>query len=187
MNASIDISRTRLETARLILRPWEEGDLEDFYAYARTDGVGEMAGWPHHQSIEDSRQILRLFMEGRHTFAIVLKETGKVIGSLGLDPSSTADEADFCSLSSCEIGYVLSRDFWGRGMMPEAVQSALTYCFDDLKLDAVFCGHFKRNSRSRRVIEKCGFQYLRDIPYPTRCGTVEPSMLYVRFRPESLQ
>ena len=184
MNAPIDISRVQLETARLILRPWKESDLEDFYTYARIDGVGEMAGWPHHQSIEDSRQVLHIFMEGRHTFAIVLKDTGKAIGSLGLDASSAADEADFQPLSCCEIGYVLRKDFWGRGLMPEAVQAALMYCFDDLKLDAIFCSHFKRNSRSRRVIEKCGFQYLRDIQYTTRCGTIEPSMCYVHFRPD---
>ena len=53
----IDISNTRIETPRLILRPWKDSDLEDFYAYASEEGVGEMAGWAHHQSMEESRKI----------------------------------------------------------------------------------------------------------------------------------
>ena len=49
MNAAVDISNVILETERLILRPWKLEDLEDFYEYASVDGVGEMAGWPHHE------------------------------------------------------------------------------------------------------------------------------------------
>ena len=81
----IDISNTKIETPRLILRPWQDSDLEDFYTYASEEGVGEMAGWAHHQSMEESRKILNLFMEGKHTFALELRENGHAIGSLGLE------------------------------------------------------------------------------------------------------
>ena len=61
MNAKIDLSQTYLKTKRLILRPWQEDDVEDFYEYARVEGVGEMAGWLHHQNIEESQMILTFF------------------------------------------------------------------------------------------------------------------------------
>ena len=74
MNAPIDISTVVLQTERLTLRPWRETDLEDFYAYASVDGVGQMAGWTPHQSREESREILGHFIAGKHTFALELKE-----------------------------------------------------------------------------------------------------------------
>lgn len=62
MNAPVDVTNIRIETQRLILRAWEEGDLEDLYEYARVDGVGQMADWLPHSSIEESKRILSLFI-----------------------------------------------------------------------------------------------------------------------------
>ncbi|MDE5856431.1 MAG: GNAT family N-acetyltransferase, partial [Anaeroplasmataceae bacterium] len=70
MNVRIDVRNIKLETERLILRPFEENDLNDFNTYAKVEGVGEMAGWPHHQSIEESKKILNMFMEEKKTFAL---------------------------------------------------------------------------------------------------------------------
>jgi ribosomal-protein-alanine N-acetyltransferase len=61
MDVNIDTSKISLETDRLILRPFCEGDLFDLYKYASVPGVGEMAGWPHHESIETSMIILKSF------------------------------------------------------------------------------------------------------------------------------
>ena len=179
----IDISKTRIETPRLILRPWQDSDLEDFYAYASEEGVGEMAGWAHHQSMEESRKILNLFMEGKHTFALELREKGHVIGSLGLEERD-ADLDLPKTLKGREIGYALSKAYWGRGLMPEAVQAVIDYSFRELKLDYLTCGHFLRNSQSARVIEKCGFRYLKDILYQTRMDTIEPTKLYILYNPD---
>ena len=57
MNAEIDISQVTLQTDRLILRSWKESDLEDFYEYAKVDGVGQMAGWLPHKDREESAKI----------------------------------------------------------------------------------------------------------------------------------
>ena len=62
MNTPIDITGITLHTPRMTLRPWRESDLEDFYAYAKVDGVGQMAGWTPHKNIEESRTILKGFM-----------------------------------------------------------------------------------------------------------------------------
>ena len=83
MNAPIDITDVTIKTDRLLLRPWRESDLADFYAYARVDGVGQMAGWLPHENMEKSREILNHFIEGKKTFA--LEYQGKVIGSLGVE------------------------------------------------------------------------------------------------------
>ena len=61
MNASFKIGGVTLETERLILRPFRQEDLQDFYEYASVEGVGEMAGWRHHGSIEKSQEILDMF------------------------------------------------------------------------------------------------------------------------------
>ena len=68
--------------------------------------------------------------------------------------------------------------------MPEAVQAVIDYCFRELKLDYLTCGHFLRNSQSARVIEKCGFRYLKDILYKTRMDTIEPTKLYILYNPD---
>lgn len=56
MNAEFAIGGKTLETARLLLRPFRQTDLDDFYAYASVEGVGEMAGWQHHESKKKRRK-----------------------------------------------------------------------------------------------------------------------------------
>ena len=177
----IDLSQIYLDTPRLLLRPWWESDLEDFYAYASVPGVGEMAGWPHHESLDDTRRVLSMFMEEKNVWAIVLKEENRVIGSLGLeelDPDPMGE-----GKYGREIGYVLSKDYWGRGLMPEAVKAVIDYCFDILRYDYLTCGHFLRNDRSRRVVEKSGFRLFGESEYKTRYDTVEISKNYILHNP----
>ena len=179
MLAPVDISGVRIETERLILRPWVMDDLDDFYAYASIDGLGQMAGWTPHRSMEESEFILSLFMEGKKTFAIELKETGQVIGSLGIEEPEPDPEKEKLGR---EIGYALHKDYWGRGLMPEAVRAVITYCFDVLGYDYLTCSHFDWNTQSKRVIEKCGFRYFSTTRSETRYDTVENSMNYILYK-----
>lgn len=177
MNAPIDISRVILNTQRLVLRPWREADLEDFYEYARVDGVGQMAGWLPHESIDVSREILSRFIEGKKTFA--LQHGSKVIGSLGIENYKEDEFPQLNSLRGRSIGYVLSKDYWGRGLMPEAVKEVLRYLFREEKMDFLLISHYDFNNQSRRVIEKCGFEYLKTISLQTRYGTTENALVYL--------
>lgn len=182
MNAPIDVTDIRIETPLLILRPWCMDDLVDLYEYASVPGVGEMAGWVHHQSFEESRNILNSFIRNKKTFALELKENGKVIGSLGieeLDPDPVG-EGKF----GREIGYVLNKEYWGRGLMTEAVKAVIDYCFAVLHYDYLTCGHFIQNDRSRRVIEKTGFVCFGESKYETRYETVEISRNYIIYNPD---
>ena len=182
MNKPIDITATVLTTDRLTLRPWRESDLTDFYEYASVDGVGQMAGWNPHRDMEESRSILNSFIKHKKTFA--LEHQGKVIGSLGIEEYCEENYPELADLQGREIGYVLSRDYWGRGLMPEAVKAVTHWLFSVEKLDFLIVGHFDWNSQSRRVIEKCGFQYVKTIKFETRYDTVEDSVEYILYHPE---
>lgn len=180
MNKKIDITNVVLKTPRLMLRPWRETDLGDFYEYASVDGVGQMAGWLPHESIEKSREILSLFIREKKVFA--LEYQGKCIGSLGVEEYSEKYHPELSELQGREIGYVLSKDYWGQGLMPEAVKAVINWLFDEEKLDFIMVGHFDWNNQSHRVIEKCGFQYVKTIKYKTRYDTIENSMEYILYR-----
>ena len=183
MNGEFLAHTVRLETPRLLLRPWNEDDLNDFYAYAKVDGVGQMAGWNPHKDLAESRRILAMFIEEDKTLCIQDKETGKAIGSIGLEYlAHLGPELD--PLRGREIGYVLSKDFWGRGLMPEAVRAVIDYCFGTLHYDFLTCGYFQWNSQSRRVNEKLGFQFYKEIPFETRYNTVETTNLNLLWNPE---
>ena len=71
MNAEYKISGKTIVTERLVLRPFTQSDLADFFEYAKVEGVGEMAGWQHHASIEKTQEVLDGFIAKDKTFAII--------------------------------------------------------------------------------------------------------------------
>ncbi len=142
----------QLETKRLILREWNFSDSADLYEYAKNESVGPNAGWSPHKSETESKEIIKMFIESQETYAIQLKESNKVIGSIGLHKRDNSN-------NQSEIGYVLNPDYWGQGIIPEAVERIKEYGFIDLSLDEIWCAHFDFNHKSKRVNEKCGFKY----------------------------
>lgn len=181
MNKPIDMCSVVLITDRLVLRAWKQSDLDDFYEYARVDGVGQMAGWLPHESKEVSQSILDRFIAGKKTFAIELD--GKVIGSVGVEAYNEENFPELDSLQGRAIGYVLSKAYWGQGIMPEAVQAVLTWLFESVQLDFVLISHFTWNRQSRRVIEKCGLQFYKNTTHTTRFGTTEDACEHIIYNP----
>ena len=145
---------TTLETQRLVLRKFNESDLDDFFLYAKSPNVGPNAGWKPHETKEESLKILNDFINGDEEWAIIYKENNNLIGGIGLhnDSMRTAPNTK-------KLGYVLSEDYWGKGLMTEAVKSVMSYAFEELKLNLLSIEHYPFNIRSRRVIEKSGFKY----------------------------
>ena len=182
MNKHIDISNIMLKTERVFLRPFRITDAEDLYEYAKIDGIGQMAGWSPHKDIEESKEVLDMFIKSKRQLAIVIN--GKVVGSLGFEYYNEKYFPEYKNLSGTEIGYVLSRDYWGNGYMPEIVRAAINYLFDIEKLDFIICGHFTSNNQSKRVIEKTGFIFAKEIEYLTSYGKVEKMNSYVMFNPK---
>lgn len=154
-----------LETERLLLRPWREEDAEELYKYARDPEVGPAAGWPVHTSVDDSRGIIRNVLSAEGTFAVVLKETGLPVGSIGIMRNADIPIGD----DEAELGFWIGKPYWGRGLIPEAARECLRFCFEELKCERIWCGYYDGNEKSRRAQEKCGFVYHRtekDKPCP---------------------
>ena len=185
MNKQIDITGVVLTTDRLTLRPWRESDLNDFYEYASVDGVGQMAGWNPHRNMEESKTILSHFIEGKRVFALEFE--GKVIGSLGIEEYREENYPELYDLQGREIGYVLSKAYWGQGLMPEAVKAVISWLFSCEKLNFILIGHFDHNMQSKRVIEKCGFKYIKSATFETRFGTVENTLEYILYADDYME
>lgn len=143
-----------LETDRLLLRMWRKKDAPQLYEYAKNPNVGPKAGWKPHESIAESKMIISSIFLANMCWAIVEKETGHVIGSIGLEEDKFRP-----NVKSKELGYSLSEDYWGSGIMTEAAKCIITHSFESLKLDVLMIRTGNENLRSQRVIEKCGFMY----------------------------
>ncbi|MBR5930597.1 MAG: GNAT family N-acetyltransferase [Lachnospiraceae bacterium] len=147
----------KLETERLILRRFEESDAEDVFTYAKDPDVGPIAGWPPHQSVEESLNVIRNVFSGPEAYAICLKTDNRAIGAIEL---KLKDHTDMTTREDeCELGYWLGKPFWGQGIMPEAAREMIRHAFEDLGMRKIFCGYYDGNTKSRRVQEKVGFVY----------------------------
>lgn len=150
-----------LETKRLILRPWKEEDAENLYELAKDERVGPSAGWPPHKSVSESKEIIKSRFFEDITFAVCKKETGEIMGCIGI---SLGKNSDLCaSVEEAEIGYWIGFPYWGNGYIPEAAAELIRYCFEELKLQKIWCRYFDGNEKSKRVQEKCGFVYYRTV------------------------
>jgi RimJ/RimL family protein N-acetyltransferase len=125
-------------------------------------------------------------MDNDGSFAeIILKESGKVVGSFGINEYKLEDKlTEFDDYLGREIGFVLAKDYWGRGLMPEAVNAVMNYLFDECDLDFLTCGYYNFNLQSKRVQEKCGFKPYRALKMDTRMGTTEEGTLNLAINPK---
>lgn len=144
-------------TDRLILRRWNDNDAEDLFKYASDPDVGPIAGWPAHNSVEESLDVIRNVFNGKEAYAICMKTDAKAIGAIELKLNGHTDMTD--KDDECELGYWLGKPFWGQGIVPEAVEEMLRHAFVDCGMTAVWCGYYDGNIKSKRVQEKCGFEY----------------------------
>ena len=86
-----------LKTRRLLLAPWREEDAEALYALASDPEIGPMCGWEPHGSVEESREVIRDVFSAPEVCAILSRESGTLLGAVGLQPSSEI----FPELSAC--------------------------------------------------------------------------------------
>ena len=187
MNADFRIDGKVIETERLILRPFRQTDLEDFYEYASIEGVGENAGWKHHGNLGQHRtkivhvlrsQIFRQIVQRGRRKAVAL--LGRIVQYDGKDVSKTCAKSRKWSL----CGVALSKSYWGKGLMPEAVNAVIDYLFNELGFDFLICGYYEFNERSKRVQLKCGFKPYRSLVMDTQLGTKEQGVLCLLINPD---
>ncbi len=147
-----------LETERLLLRKMRFDDAEAMFAYASDPEVTRYVLWDTHRSIEDREGFLRSAMEGYERgdfggWGVVLKDDGAFVGTCGIDVGYAPEHA------RAELGYVLSREHWGKGLMPEAVRAVIRFGFGRMGLNRVEARCITENTASARVMEKAGMNY----------------------------
>lgn len=157
-----------METERILLRPWRDSDAEVLFKYASDPEVGPRAGWPPHKSIEESLDIIRTIFSSEGMWAVIWKESGEAIGSVGYLPASSSNLK--ISSDECEVGYWIARPYWGRGICTEALQLVVDYCFNEKGFTTLWGDYFPSNPASGRVMEKCGFT---DTGTETTCPNLE--------------
>lgn len=145
-----------LESNRLILRKWEQEDLNDLYDIISNKKVAELAGFSVKTNINEANEILKMFIKepSNSLWAIELKEINKVVGWIEVHKP-----IDNIYIDAKEIGFVLSELYWGQGMAKEAINNVVNYTFIKEEVSSIICSHFKNNIQSKKVIEKCGFKY----------------------------
>lgn len=146
-----------LQTDRLILRKLTMRDASDMYRYCQDREVARHVLWEAHSSILETRAYLRYILyQYRNgepgSWGIVLRDTGRVIGTIGY-MSYSPDNA------TVEVGYSLAREQWGKGLMTEALRAVIDESFRTLKLHRIEAMHFTDNPASGRVMEKCGMTH----------------------------
>lgn len=151
------LATDQIHTERMILRKLTRKDAEDMYEYAKNPVVTRYLTWDAHPSLDYTRNYLK-YLEKQyrekqfHDFALVLRENGKMIGTVGFTRFDHAAR-------SAEVGYVLNPDYWGRGLAVEALWAIIRFGFDELGLNRIEAKYMVENTRSRRVMEKCGMSF----------------------------
>ena len=145
-----------LNTPRLCLRKLTMHDAPDIYHYSRDTEVARHVLWEAHRSIGDSRAYLRYMLRRYRnhepaSWGIEYTQTGEIIGTIGFMWIQSDN-------SAAEVGYSLSRDYWNRGIMTEALKAVIAHGFGSMNLNRIEAQHETTNPASGAVMRKCGMQ-----------------------------
>jgi len=144
-----------LQTERITLRRWTDDDAETLFKWASNPDVGLRAGWPPHKSVEESREIIKMFNYSKTMWAVVFRETNEIIGCAGyLTPGSSNIEL---KEDEAEVGYWIAKPFWNKGLATEALKIVIDFCFNVKGIRIFYGDYFLDNPASGKVMEKCGF------------------------------
>ncbi len=150
-----DIGTQRIETSRLVLRRFTLDDAEAMYRnWASDPEVTHFLSWPVHKDVEVSKGIISNWINEyddpfRFNWAIEFKEIGEVIGNI----SSVSHNE---KLNLVHVGYCLSRKYWRKGIMSEALRSVIDFLFSEVGANKVESSHNLKNPNSGRVMASAG-------------------------------
>jgi RimJ/RimL family protein N-acetyltransferase len=176
---------TPIESQRLILRRFNENDLESFLAYLNDPHVARYQSWESYteqqaRDVIEQQKTLVPGLQGKwFTFALELKETGTLIGHVAL---KMLDD------QQAEIGFTMARSFHGKGLAFEAATSVIDYVFTKLKLHRVVAITDCENERSVALLGRLGMRreghFLQNIWFKGQWGS---EYLYAILREEWLE
>lgn len=147
------------KTERLTLRPWEVSDADCLYHLAKNPKIGPVAGWPPHESVEDSLNIIKTVFAKRETYAIVKDDVP--IGCVGL--LFHPDTNHWWGEGAVELGYWIGEEYWGNGYALEASKRIVQHAFEDLNITEIYASYRIENNQSKRVLEKLGFEFYAEL------------------------
>jgi [ribosomal protein S5]-alanine N-acetyltransferase len=164
--------------SRILLRAPRVADAGVLFASVTSDPkVTEYLSWLPHPDVDETRRVIReLFNAGDdHTWVVVLRDSGEVIGQLGYRRPQ---------VHTAEMGYCMAVRWWGRGLMSEAINVALSWLQQDPHLLRVTAAVHLDNARSARLLERCGFELegraLRHTVFPNISLNPQDCLLYAR-------
>lgn len=146
-----------LSTSRLILRALRTSDLDDLYEYASDPEIDQYVPWEHYKNIDEARENLNEFLEeykkdGFGAWGIEHRTDKKLIGITNISIPHRINRR-------VEVGYTISRTYWGKGYATEAIQAVIHFGFETMKLVRIEAVVLPENLASARVLEKSGMQF----------------------------
>lgn len=155
------------ETERLILREMVQEDLEGFFAMDSDPQVHRYLG---NKPVKDRGEIRAVIEHVRNQYkqygigrwTMILKETNAFVGWTGL---KFVTEATNGHINYYDLGYRLSRNYWGQGYASEAAKASLHYGLEELKLNEIFAAAHIDNTGSNKILQKLGFRFIETFLY----------------------
>lgn len=173
-----------IESERLFLRGWETEDYVDLFEYASDPQVGSNAGHSTIHTYDEAKKIVANYISNDRAYAIVLKAENKVIGSIGTD--DVAPDETLKYLKQRYIGFTINPRYCDNGYATETVQVFTLHLFTEENIELLWSSHFTFNERSKKVIEKCGFEYKfsKDKIVKVANNAIVVELFYNLFNPE---
>ena len=143
----------QLTLKRCIIRPWRLDDAESLTKHAnnRKVWIALRDFFPHPYRIEDAHTFLKSVVNFEPVTLFCVEAEGAAAGGIGIVLGADVHR------QTAELGYWLGQEFWGRGMMTEAVAALTDFCFEEFQLRRIYAEPFANNPASARVLEKGGF------------------------------
>ena len=147
-----------------MLRTITKKDAKDMFSYGSDPDVTQYLNWGPFSILEEAKQTIKFIFLPRIKeelpvgYAIVDVKSNKMIGTIDF-------HSKIKGVNGCEIGYVLHKDYWNKGIMTEALKRVVKIGFDYLNYDLLRIKHVKNNIASRHVILKAGFKFKAETPY----------------------
>lgn len=135
------------------IRPWKETDIENLVKYANNFNIAKNLtdAFPHPYTREDGERYIVSAMQMQPQRLFAIEVNGEAVGSVGFFP-----QADVHA-KNAEMGYWLAQEYWGQGIMPDAINQVVEYAFVTFDITRIFARPFGTNISSQRVLEKSGF------------------------------
>src|SRR4029453_6056472 len=162
---------------RCIIRPWRLDDAESLVRHAKNRKVWLAVRdlFPHPYTIQDAHEFLQQAISEQPEMKFCIEIEGAAVGGIGVHPGQDVYR------HTATVGYWLGEQFWGRGIMTEAVTAVTDFCFGNFPLRRISAEGFANNPASQRVLQKAGFTFEGRLKNNVlKDGKLLDSLLYAR-------